>query len=129
MSKSIICTCPKCAHEFLFKSAAKRPRPHCPRCHFWFYAQNNTTQNTQEKPKKKKKDLEIKLTDLDFTMGLTEENIEKAITHMLVEGVTESKLRLAVDFYNKVRGTDLSRLEEPLDMEGFLLHEQSERKT
>lgn len=47
MSKSIVANCPECNEEFLFKTKAKRPRPHCPKCSHWFYAKNTNTQNTQ----------------------------------------------------------------------------------
>ena len=49
MSKSIHAICPKCNHEFLFKTKAKRPRPHCPECNNWFYIPEQNTQNTQKK--------------------------------------------------------------------------------
>lgn len=55
MSKSIIAVCPECNHEFLFKTVAKRPRPHCPKCKYWFYIPNTNTQNTQKIPKSNKK--------------------------------------------------------------------------
>ena len=48
MSKSIHAICLKCNHEFLFKTRAKRPRPHCPKCNHWFYIPKDDTQNTQK---------------------------------------------------------------------------------
>ena len=48
MSKSIHTTCPACNHEFLFKTVAKRPRPHCPKCNEWFYIPKDDTPNTQK---------------------------------------------------------------------------------
>jgi hypothetical protein len=48
MSKSIIATCPECNHEFLFKTEAKRPRPHCPKCKHWFYIKKSVAPGTQK---------------------------------------------------------------------------------
>ena len=60
---------------------------------------------------------------------LDEATIEKLIIDLLNEEPTESRIKLAVDYHNKVKGTDAMRLEEPLNMEGFLEYELSERET
>ena len=64
----------------------------------------------------------------DFTT-LDETTIENLIVDLLNDEVTESRIKLAVDFHNKVKGTDTVTLEEALDMEGFLQHELSERES
>jgi len=59
---------------------------------------------------------------------LDEETIEHLIVDLLNEEVTESRIKLAVDFHNKVKGTDVMNLQEPLNMEGYLELELRERE-
>ena len=124
MSMSMICVCPNCRHEFLFKSIAKRPRPHCPKCSHWFYAQIIPTPNTQKESKKEKEPAII----IKKFESLDEKTIENLILDLLNEQPTENRIKLAVDFHNKIRGTDAINMEEGLNMEGFLQHELHERE-
>ena len=70
---------------------------------------------------------QVKTTQKSFDT-LDEATIEKLIIDLLNDEPTESRIKLAVDFHNKVKGTDAMRLEEPLNMEGFLDYELSERE-
>ena len=70
MSKSIIATCPKCKHEFLFKTKAKRPRPHCPECNEWFYIPKSDAQNTQKEKIIEESNKKAAQTEQNFSQGL-----------------------------------------------------------
>jgi len=109
--------CKKC--DIVFKGEYKpqqRPRKSCPNCHKMcdiYVKKDNGTP-----PPVTQKQFET----------LDEATIEHLILDLLNEEVTESRIKIAVDFHNRVKGTDVINMEEPLDMTGFLLHEQSERK-
>lgn len=86
---------------------------------------DNHAQNTQKEHliiKTKTHHIEKKFTTLDET------TIEHLIIDLLNEEPTESRIKLAVDFHNKVKGRDILLMEEPLDMEGFLKYELFERE-
>lgn len=95
----------------------QRPRKACPKCHkICDVAVNNNGSNNNEQDKK------------NTFASLDEATIEKLILDLLNEDATESRIKLAVDFHNKVKGRDVLRLEEPLDMEGLLKFELSQRE-
>ena len=109
--------CKKC--DIVFKGEYKpqqRPRKACPNCHKM--CDLSVEKEETKTPTPTQKQFET----------LDEATIERLILDLLNEEVTESRIKIAVDFHNKVKGTDTINLEEPLDMTGFLLHEQSERK-
>lgn len=110
--------CKKCKITFEAElKAVKRPRKSCPKCHkICDIAVKNGKKDHAMSPERK------------IFESLDEATIEKLILDLLNEETTESRIKLAVDFHNKVKGTDVIRLEEALDMDGFLQFELSERE-
>ncbi|KKL08834.1 hypothetical protein LCGC14_2253750 [marine sediment metagenome] len=122
MSTSIIALCPACKHKFLFESKAKRPRPHCPECHKWFYTPKTNTQNTQKPDIPKPNIVEKKIKELTKELSYTKINeatIEKSLLDLVNIGTIDNGLvRCMIDFFVKIKGK-ADEVEENIDMEAL----------
>ena len=123
MSQSQIATCPYCLLEVIYKGTSKRPRITCKRCKTRYYI---------PVPKTKKDEKEVLIeqkinnkTDLKIDQ-LSSDLLESMIINLLQEQVTENRVRIAVDFFTKMKLDQKEKIEE-LNMEAFLL--VAERET
>lgn len=112
-------SCKKC--KIIFEAElkdVKRPRKACPKCHkMCDLVVKNDSYNGN-----------TSLLDKKLFTTLDEATIENLILDLLNDETTESRIKLAVEFHNKVKGSDALMMEEPLNMEGFLNFELSQRK-
>ncbi len=122
MSMSIIARCPGCNNEFLFKTEAMRPRPHCPKCKYWFYIKKDNTQNTQESKSGDPSVVEKKLKKIVEAIVHTKVNeatIEKMLLELINTGTIDTGLvRCMIDFFVKIKGKT-EEIDENIDMEAL----------
>ena len=125
MSMSIPSQCPKCKHEFFFKTKAIRPRPVCPNCKNKFYINDLNTQNTQI-PKSNNKPYSSQKeggADPPSNRGsfikIDDDTIEICMLQMANEGdISVPLIKAMIEFYYKIRGST-DKVKDEIDMEAF----------
>jgi len=116
MSQSQIATCPNCLLEVIYKGVSKRPRITCKRCKTRYYI-------SVPKIKKDEKEVEIEKkinNKINHNKdSLSADLLESMIMDLLKDQVTENRVKIAVEFYTKMKLQKNEKM-ELLNMEDFL---------